>query len=69
MPLKQVARVLGRSQTAAKATLFRARKKLSAILQGREACAAGVAPVPSAEDRDRPVGPRSGPGARESKHG
>jgi RNA polymerase sigma-70 factor (ECF subfamily) len=34
--VRQIARVLGRSQMAAKATLFRARKKLSAILQKLE---------------------------------
>jgi RNA polymerase sigma-70 factor (ECF subfamily) len=52
MPVKQVAWVLGRSQMAAKATLFRARKKLSAVLQELEPRAAGATPVPPAEDRE-----------------
>ena len=37
MPVKQIAKVLGCSQVAAKATLFRARKKLMPVLQSLEA--------------------------------
>lgn len=36
MPVKQIARVLGRSQIAAKAMLFRARKRLLPVLQELE---------------------------------
>ncbi len=36
MPVRQIARVLGRSRVAAKATLFRARKRLLSILQEPE---------------------------------
>jgi RNA polymerase sigma-70 factor (ECF subfamily) len=62
MPVKQVARVLGRSQTAAKATLFRARKKLSAILQELE-------PNGPAEDRDTAKKTTSCPAAVELNDG
>jgi RNA polymerase sigma-70 factor (ECF subfamily) len=69
MPVKQVARVLGRSQIAAKATLFRARKKLSAILQEREPGATGVTPAPAAKDRHTPRNKTSCPAARELNDG
>ena len=36
MPVKQIAKVLGRSQVATKATLFRARKRLLPVLQDLE---------------------------------
>jgi len=65
LPVKQVARVLGRSQIAAKATLFRARKKLSAILHELEPGTTGVTPVPPAEDRDTPRNKTSCPAAVE----
>lgn len=62
LSVKQIARVLGRSQVAAKATLFRARKKLLAILQEPE-------PNGPVKDSDTRIKTSSCPAAVEPNNG
>jgi RNA polymerase sigma-70 factor (ECF subfamily) len=62
MPVAQIARVLGRSKTATKVTLFRARKRLMPIFEQLE-------PNGSAKDRDTPNHTTRRQTTVESNHG